>query len=583
MKVALYRFLLGWILLLLPSAFLLAQSQGTPPVLTMQVLARTPGAEGENSFQPLLAEDALRSGNEIQIRLKARQDAYVYVIAYTSSRSALLLSPVSGEAKDALLRANSERVIPGRDKSLTLDDRAGPASFYAVASTAPLGSLSSLLVRMEAAGDDHRAVTAAVRERFSDVAAVTFQLLGKQAASTEFSARASGGSSASTNSEASISARTSADPQLDVEAMECLYTWLSEKNPGGTSISPDATLDEAPGEGAAIGTGGCALALAVLAEEGGAGSMAAAEAAATAVPLPPPAAESGAGGAEAVPAAAGASAAEDVVAIAPSKVPLQPAAASVGLGTSVGSGADPLKDVAQSPPLAPPVADLLAALAAPETVPTAPVRSIDVNSDGNLSSAVVLVVTPATTGTGVLLDYAGHVLANWHVVRGYSSVSITFKASDGASPSAARTHSAQVVRLSKTADLALLRIDNPPEGVTPVRIAKMNEIRNGDIVHAVGHPETGNWAYTLGKIDQVKPGSSWYAGHNLLHRGTVILAELPDNPGSAGAPLFNNALELVGIGATPRSSRGVLTGVSMETIRQFLQAPPAEARASTDG
>ncbi len=135
---------------------------------------------------------------------------------------------------------------------------------------------------------------------------------------------------------------------------------------------------------------------------------------------------------------------------------------------------------------------------------------------------------------------------------------------------AARAHSAQMVRLSKTANLALLRIDNPPEGVTRVRIAKMNEIRTGDIVHAVGHPQTGNWAYALGKIDQVKPASSWYAGHNLLHRGTVILAELPDNPGSAGAPLFNNALELVGIGATPRSSRGVLTGVSMETIRQFL-------------
>ncbi|MDH3317540.1 MAG: trypsin-like peptidase domain-containing protein [Gammaproteobacteria bacterium] len=375
------------------------------------------------------------------------------------------------------------------------------------------------------------------------------------------------------------------DPQLDVKAMECLHGWLLGKGAGGNSISPEATLEVARGQGSTAGTGACAVGVVGMADDGSTGQMVAAETAANgAAPLPPMSGETGPGGVESLLPATGDSGTKEVITVAlPEAPPLQQAAVILGLGTSVGSGTDPLIDAAKSPSLAPPVGDLLAALAAPETAPTAPVRSIDVNSDGNVSSAVVLVVTPATSGTGVLLDYAGHVLANWHVVRGYPSVSITFKASDGASPSAARTHSAQVVRLSKTADLALLRIDNPPKGVTPVRIAKTNEIRNGDIVHAVGHPKSANWAYTLGKIVQVKPGSSWYAGHNLLHRGTVILAELPDNPGSAGAPLFNNALELVGIGATPRSSRGVLTGVSMETIRQFLQAPSAEARASTGG
>lgn len=148
---------------------------------------------------------------------------------------------------------------------------------------------------------------------------------------------------------------------------------------------------------------------------------------------------------------------------------------------------------------------------------------------------------------------------------------------------AALTRPARVIRLSKTSDLALLRVDDPPAGITPVPIAKTNEIRNGDVVHAVGHPSNGVRAYTPGKIDQVKPGSSWYAGHDLLHRGTVITAELPDDPGGAGAPLFNNRLELVGIGTMPRHIRGLLTGVSVETMRRFLQAPPAQARTSTGG
>lgn len=93
-----------------------------------------------------------------------------------------------------------------------------------------------------------------------------------------------------------------------------------------------------------------------------------------------------------------------------------------------------------------------------------------------------------------------------------------------------------MVRVSKTADLALLRVDNPPRGITPVQLAKTNEIRNGDRVHGVGHPGNGDWAYTLGKVDQVKQSASWYAGLNLLHRGTVIFVELPDDPGRSGAP-----------------------------------------------
>lgn len=116
-----------------------------------------------------------------------------------------------------------------------------------------------------------------------------------------------------------------------------------------------------------------------------------------------------------------------------------------------------------------------------------------------------------------------------------------------------------------------------------MRLAKTNEVRNGDVVHAAGRPDSGDWAYTFGKIEQGKPGWWWYAGHNLLHRGTVIVAELPDDAGGAGAPLFNNRLELVGIGAMSRSIRRVLTGVSVETIKEFLHAPPAEATVSMVG
>lgn len=224
-----------------------------------------------------------------------------------------------------------------------------------------------------------------------------------------------------------------------------------------------------------------------------------------------------------------------------------------------------------------PAAETLAALTAPAAAPeleVAPVTEIDVTADDNVSSSIVLVVTPTGTGSGVLLDDAGHVLVNWHVVTGYPTVSVSFKAASSGFPSSELTFSARVVRLNKTADLALLRIDDPPDDLVPVRFADASQIHSGDVLHAIGHPASGAWTHTLGKISSIKPESSWYAGRNLLHRGTVLQAKVLDDPGSAGAPLFNNRLELVGINALSRTKKGVLTGVSVETIRLFLEAPP---------
>lgn len=509
--------------------------------VSMQVIARATGEGADSALIPVTTGDVLGNDHQVQIRIRAKQDAHVYVIAYSSAlRSALLLHPPSGRARDALLRSNEERIVPGSDRYLSLHGRTGPESFFAVATSDPPAEVASLLVRMEAAGDDHAAVSSLLKARFSEVAALTIH-------NSSGSLKLVGGED---NQTASL-----ADPQLDVAAMECLYAWLIGGEAGDGSI-PGATGEASEAMSARATGAGCA----------------------GAVPIPLTA-RVNPDGSDSPPAEVGAGTQEKTVESFSPGEPSQTSAASVAAGDVK---TDRFSMLPPAPLLAPPKGDLMVSLAS-EADADAPVRSIDVTAEGNVSSAVVLVVTPAATGTGVLLDYAGHVLANWHVVRGYPSVSVSFKTQSGSAPSRSRTRSARVVRLSKTADLALLRIENLPPGITPVRLAKTNEVRTGDIVHAVGHPHGGDWAYSLGKVDQVKPGSSWYAGHNLLHRGTVIFAELPDNPGGAGAPLFNNRLELVGIGAMPRSIRGVLTGVSVETIRRFLGATPAEVQASTGG
>ncbi len=531
--------------------FVASSSRTSPPLLaqeapsgiSVQMMARASGGGANIAPTPVAAGDVLAADRELQIRIQARRATHVYVIAYDpASRAATLLHPPSGQAEDALLRSNEVRILPAEDEYLPLAELSSPRRFYALASRTPPGPLADLLVRMEAAGDDFAAIGSLIKERFPEVAEFAIHSERLRLAQDAESAR-----------------HATVDPQLDVDAMECLYFWLIGGDSGQASSSPKT--------GPATGGGGadsrCLDAMPIPLTT----DVAAGEAA------PPPAAME--------PEAAAIADANTAGGTAPVLPPSPGVKPTPEIVTAENTESGPAA-VPSVPAFAPPKGDLLLALAR-EAETAAPLRPIDVSADGNVSSAVVLVVTPAATGTGVLLDHAGHVLANWHVVRGYTSVSITFKNPAAAAPSRSRTRSARVVRVSKTSDLALLRIDDPPQGVAPVRLAKTNEVRNGDVVHAVGHPDGVDWAYTLGKIDQVKAGSSWYAGHNILHRGTVIFAELPEDPGGAGAPLFNNRLELVGIGAMPRSIRGVLTGVSVETIKEFLRAPPAEAKASMGG
>ena len=518
----------GSLLLTLP-VFFYFRTQNASPELVMQVMKRVGRDDGETRLVPISAGTSATRGDQIQIRLQVRREAYVYLLAHNGSGSAVLLHPASGAESDALLRSNEARIVPGEESFMFLDNPSGIESFYAVASLSALESPASLLARMKAAGDDPGALIAMMRTEFSDVAAATISYSRSSPPATEIALTPpENAGEAPLRAQAPLSDAESAAPSI---------------SPDFGSTRPSVRLPDALSTGAGATEPEVDLELAAI-EQG----------------LAPPTVHL-MGDDELEPESPGgrvSGAAE------------RPSRESAG-------GA-----VSASTPLAAPAKDLLLAITnSPD--PGTSVRIIDVGSGGNVSSAVVLVVTPTTTGTGVVLDRAGHVLANWHVVRSYTSVSVTFKATLNATPSSRRTRSARVLRLSKTADLALLKVNDLPRGVVPAGISKTNEIRSGEIVHAVGHPLSREWTYTLGKIEQVKTGSSWYAGHDLLHRGTVILAELPEDPGSAGAPLFNGRLELIGIGASPRGGSGVLTGVSVETIRAFLEGSPAQTLASAGG
>ncbi|MDX1433696.1 MAG: DUF4384 domain-containing protein, partial [Gammaproteobacteria bacterium] len=146
--------------------------------VSLDVFARTAGSESAGS---LAVRDGgvLRSGDGIQLHLRARRDAYVYVIAYGSSNSAALVFPYSGKAEDARVRAGSERIIPRNDLYLSLDDVQGRESLFTIVTDAPVDDISGLMARMEAKGDDLIAVAEVVRAAHPASTRLTFKHLGE--------------------------------------------------------------------------------------------------------------------------------------------------------------------------------------------------------------------------------------------------------------------------------------------------------------------------------------------------------------------------------------------------------------------
>ena len=199
---------------------------------------------------------------------------------------------------------------------------------------------------------------------------------------------------------------------------------------------------------------------------------------------------------------------------------------------------------------------------------------VDLNSASGVASAVVLVVTPQGSTSGVLVDRSGHILTNWNTVHDFDRVVVMFKQSGSSGPARDKLMSARVVAHSKYADLALLKIESVPAGYAPVSLVAKVDAQRGALIHAIGHSggraSAGQWRHDIANMDRIRRGSSWYSTQRVLHRADVIRAVMDPVRNIAGAPLFNNQLQLIGLGTLVRADKGEVLGVSAATIRAFL-------------
>jgi S1-C subfamily serine protease len=139
-------------------------------------------------------------------------------------------------------------------------------------------------------------------------------------------------------------------------------------------------------------------------------------------------------------------------------------------------------------------------------------------------------------GSGVIIDDAGLVLTNAHVVEGADTISV--RLADG------REVRADLVGASTSNDVALVRL-REAGGLQPAVLGSSAALRVGDQVVAIGN------ALGLGDTPSVTTGIVSATGRTLsdgdVTLGNLIQTDAAINRGNSGGPLLNSLGEVVGI------------------------------------
>lgn len=158
---------------------------------------------------------------------------------------------------------------------------------------------------------------------------------------------------------------------------------------------------------------------------------------------------------------------------------------------------------------------------------------------------------PSGTGSGFIWDDNGHIITNFHVVKGASEA--TVRLTDK------RDYKAALVGASPAHDIAVLKIGiGFIKRPAPVPLGTSQDLQVGQKVFAIGNPFGLDWTLTTGivsALDRSLPTEDGLNIENLIQTDAAI------NPGNSGGPLLDSAGRLIGINTMIYSPTGASAGI----------------------
>ena len=152
--------------------------------------------------------------------------------------------------------------------------------------------------------------------------------------------------------------------------------------------------------------------------------------------------------------------------------------------------------------------------------------------------------TGGAEGSGFIIDNAGHIITNNHVVDGAFQVTIIFY--NGLE------EEAQIVGTDLYSDLAVLKVDKLLGDAHPLTLGDSDQVETGQWVIAIGNPFGLSSSMSVGIVSAV--GRTIPSGATRFSIPQSIQTDAAINPGNSGGPLLNLSGQVIGVNAQIQTS-----------------------------
>jgi S1-C subfamily serine protease len=167
-------------------------------------------------------------------------------------------------------------------------------------------------------------------------------------------------------------------------------------------------------------------------------------------------------------------------------------------------------------------------------------------------------------GSGFVIDKAGHIVTNFHVVRGATKIFVSFSGQDQLAGT--------VVGSDPSTDVAVLKIRAQASALTPLELGNSDALRVGDSVYAIGNPFGYTRTLTSGIVSALQ---RQIKAPNSLTIDNVIQTDASINHGNSGGPLLDAAGRVIGVTSqiyaenSQQGNLGIGFAVPVNTVRNI--------------
>lgn len=213
---------------------------------------------------------------------------------------------------------------------------------------------------------------------------------------------------------------------------------------------------------------------------------------------------------------------------------------------------------------------------APGVVQVTSTRTVELHrSTGFGSSFVPGAAVRRYLGSGFVIDKAGYIVTNDHVLADAQKIYVSFSNSN--------PMKAQVVGRDPSTDIALLRVQASSRALKPLELGNSDDVQVGDQVAAIGNPLGYDRSISSGIVSALQRSPQPSEGSPI---DRLIQTDARLSKGNSGGPLLNSQGQVVGVtsggghwgGDTPPGNLGIGFAIPINTVRDVLAQLKAHGR-----